>query len=189
TPPSASRLPLPEDLWCGSTPRGGAGTRRMGSASARRPAEVWRANRPLKSWEPSRQHSLSALGASPTPAGIWSGRSTPTLTATRRSVPQRQSAHSPRWNPKQPCSPYRAPNGQRGVTMSNLTCSGSPFGACRIRVTKLQGLGFPLPGAGNAYVTDAPIEVAFKKTKTAGATFKQNDGCGNLKVSIRLPDQ
>jgi hypothetical protein len=46
-----------------------------------------------------------------------------------------------------------------------------------------------MAGAGNAYVTDAPIEVAFKKTKTAGATFKQNDGCGNLRVSIRLPDQ
>lgn len=73
--------------------------------------------------------------------------------------------------------------------MANVTCDGTPFGACRIRVTKLDALGFPMPGAGNAYVSDAPIEVAFKKTKTAGATFKQNDGCGNLRVSIRLPDQ
>jgi hypothetical protein len=73
--------------------------------------------------------------------------------------------------------------------MANLTCDGTPFGACAIRVAKLDSLGFPLVGAGNAYVSHAPIEVKFTKSKTTGTKFKQNDGCGNLKVSIQQPDQ
>jgi len=73
--------------------------------------------------------------------------------------------------------------------MANLTCNGTPFGACAIRVAKLDAFGLPMVGAGNAYVTNAPIEVKFVKSKTTGTKFKQNDGCGNLKVSIQQPDQ
>lgn len=73
--------------------------------------------------------------------------------------------------------------------MANLTCDGTPFGACAIRVVKLDPTsGIPIPGAGNVYVTHALISTTFTRQTTEGARDVQKNGCGEECVVVQHPD-
>lgn len=55
---------------------------------------------------------------------------------------------------------------------------GVSFGLCVMRVTKVDGEGNVVAGAGNAYVTDKPISMALRPNIETGNTFSLKNGCG-----------
>ncbi|MFN2592944.1 MAG: hypothetical protein ABR532_08960 [Candidatus Dormibacteria bacterium] len=72
--------------------------------------------------------------------------------------------------------------------MANNTCKVASFGACGIRVCKLGPTGIPNPGAGNMYISGAPIEVKSTWQVKSGTRFEQRSGCGTVCTVVQEQD-
>lgn len=59
---------------------------------------------------------------------------------------------------------------------------------CRMRVTRLDSLGNVSPTTHNSYVTDKPIEFAFKPQIEAGEEKTIKGGCACIVASVKEPD-
>ncbi len=55
---------------------------------------------------------------------------------------------------------------------------GVSFGLCRMRVTKLDGLGNVVNEAGNSYVSDRIVSIGVSPNIETGNTFSRRNGCG-----------
>lgn len=64
---------------------------------------------------------------------------------------------------------------------------GPTFGACRIRVTRVDSLGNVIAG-DNSYVTDQQISVAVAPNIDTGNTFTQRNGCGCATARFKSAD-
>lgn len=64
---------------------------------------------------------------------------------------------------------------------------GISFGACLVRVTRVDANGNVIAG-NNAYVTDSPISVGVNPNIEAGQNFSVRNGCGCKIGSRRFPD-
>ena len=64
---------------------------------------------------------------------------------------------------------------------------GVPFGACLIRVTRVDSNGNVIAG-NNAYISDSPVSVALSPDNEAGDSFSVKNGCGCKIASRKFPD-
>lgn len=64
---------------------------------------------------------------------------------------------------------------------------GVPFGACLIRVTRLDTNGNVIAGS-NAYVSDTPISIALSPDIETGDSISVKNGCGCKIASRKFPD-
>lgn len=71
--------------------------------------------------------------------------------------------------------------------MANRTCRSS-FGACAIRVARLNAVGVPLPGANNLYVADTLITITRTEVIRTGSRLELPDGCGGFCASVETSD-
>lgn len=72
--------------------------------------------------------------------------------------------------------------------MANRTCR-TPFGACAIRVARLDTNGVPLPGANSLYVADTLISVVETTEVEAGTIIRIPDGCGGFCATKKTKDK
>ena len=64
---------------------------------------------------------------------------------------------------------------------------GVSFGACLVRITRLDSNGNVIAG-NNAYVTDKPISIAVNPNNEAGTSFSVRNGCGCGVARKKNPD-
>jgi hypothetical protein len=72
--------------------------------------------------------------------------------------------------------------------MANRTCRSS-FGACAIRVARLEPNGVPDPGPNNLYVADTLISVTRNVNVRAGTLIELPDGCGGVCAAVQTPER
>lgn len=72
--------------------------------------------------------------------------------------------------------------------MANRTCRSS-FGACAIRVARLESNGVPDPGPNNLYVADTLITVTRNINVRAGTRVELPDGCGGVCAMVETPER
>lgn len=59
---------------------------------------------------------------------------------------------------------------------------------CALRLTRLNSGGHPVPGAGNGYVTTAPIKLDLTSNTEKGDSATQKNGCGVICQTYTNPD-
>lgn len=65
----------------------------------------------------------------------------------------------------------------------------TPVKVCRMRATRLDDVGAPLPGSDSVVVTDALITLGYSVVLKTGANFEQQNGCGDVCATVQDPDQ
>lgn len=60
--------------------------------------------------------------------------------------------------------------------------------ACRLRVTRLDAAGAPVPGASNGYVSDALATMTFAWETEEGEEIVEKNACGDIVVNYKAPD-
>ncbi len=64
---------------------------------------------------------------------------------------------------------------------------GVSFGACLVRITRVDSNGNVIAGS-NSYVTDKPISIGVNANNEAGNNFSVRNGCGCKVASRKFPD-